>query len=60
MNIEYLTYGGTELADVSGIEKVIVDAASALELAMTARYETGTSRLAISKEEAIQKLTETQ
>ncbi len=50
MNIEYLTYGGTELADVSGIEKVIVDAASALELAMTARYETGTSRLAISKE----------
>ncbi len=73
MNIEYIKENGRELAVVSGSEKLIRDAQSALDLAMTIRYETGADRIVIdkkavcedfffvkTKEEAIQKLTQTQ
>lgn len=49
MNIEYIKVDGTEIAVVSGGEKAVTDAASALELAMTARYEAGAERIAIDK-----------
>ncbi len=50
MNIEPYNYNGTELAVISSEQKVIVDVQSALDLAMTVRYETGTSRIVISKD----------
>lgn len=49
MQIEYIKENGTTVAVVSGKEKTVVDAASALELAMTARYEAGAERIAIDK-----------
>ena len=41
MNITGINENGIQLAIVSGEEKIITDVQSALELAMTARYETG-------------------
>lgn len=49
MNIEYIKENGRELAVVSGSEKLIHDAQSALDLAMTIRYETGADRIIIDK-----------
>ena len=49
MNIEYLKMDGTDLAVVSSDEKVIVDVQTALDLAMTVRYETGADRIGIDK-----------
>ena len=47
--MEYIKHGGVEIAVVTGAEPVITDAASALDLAMTVRYETGAERIAIDK-----------
>lgn len=49
MHIEHLNNHGIDLAVVSGDETVIVDAQSALELAMTVRHEIGAERIAIDK-----------
>lgn len=49
MNIEHLKQDGTDIAVVSGDEKVIVDTQSALDLAMTVKYETGVTKIAIDK-----------
>lgn len=49
MNIEHLKDNGTDFAVISSDEKLIVDAQSALDLAMTVRYETGSTDIVISK-----------
>ncbi len=49
MNIEHLKNNGTDLAVISGKEKVIIDTQSALDLAMTVKYETNATRLVIDK-----------
>ena len=49
MNIEYLKNNGIDIAVVSGDEVVIVDTQSALDLAMTVKYETGAERIVIDK-----------
>ncbi len=49
MNIEYLNDNGTDIAVVSGDEKIIVDAQSALDLAMSVKYETGASKIVMDK-----------
>lgn len=73
MNIEHLKDSRTDIAVVSGDEIVVTDTQSALDMAMTVKYETGATKIVIdknmicedfffvsSKEEAIKKLTETQ
>ena len=47
MNIEHLK--GTNIAVISSDEKVITDTQSALDLAMTVKYETGATKIAINK-----------
>ena len=42
MNIEHLKDNRTDIAVISSDEKLIVDTQSALDLAMTVKYETGT------------------
>ena len=49
MNIELTTKNNLSIAVITGGEKRITDPAAALDLAMTARYETGSSRLAMDK-----------
>lgn len=49
MNIEHLKDNGTDIAVISSDEKLIVDVQSALDLAMTAKYETGAANIVISK-----------
>ena len=49
MRIEYIKENGVTIAVVTGEEKVVTDAASALELAMSAKYETGADRIALEK-----------
>lgn len=49
MNIEQQILHGVTLAVISGEGKLITDVSSALDLAMTVRAETGTSRLVIPK-----------
>lgn len=49
MKYEIVTKNGVEIAVVTGSEVVITDAASALDLMMTIKYETGCSRIAIEK-----------
>lgn len=49
MNIEYLKDNGTDVAVISSDEKLIVDVQSALDLAMTVKYETGTTKIVINK-----------
>ena len=49
MNIEYIKNNGMDLAVVSSDGKVIVDTQSALDLAMTVKYETGTANLVLDK-----------
>lgn len=50
MLIEKLYLKDKTVAVVTGEEKVITDAQSALDLIMTARYETGTNLIAVDKE----------
>lgn len=49
MNIEHLKDNGTDIAVISSDEKLIVDVQSALDLAMTVKYETGTTKIVINK-----------
>lgn len=49
MNIEHLKNYGTDIAVVSSDELVIVDTQSALDLAMTVKYETGAAKIIINK-----------
>ena len=49
MEIERVIENGIEIAVASGSDRRIVDGASAMELAMAVRQETGASRLALSK-----------
>ncbi len=49
MNMEYLNDNGTEIAVISGDEKIITDAQPALDLAMSVKYETGASNIVIDK-----------
>ncbi len=50
MKIEYLQQeSGPGIAVVTGEEKVITDTQSALDLAMTVKYETGAERIALDK-----------
>ena len=50
MNIEYIKDNGMDIAVVSSDGKVIVDTQSALDLAMTVKYEAGTSDIVLDKE----------
>lgn len=49
MNIEHLKDNGTDIAVISSDEKLIVDVQTALDLAMTVKYETGTTKIVINK-----------
>ena len=49
MNIEHLTRNGINLAVVSSDETVITDTQSALDLAMTVKYETNAENIVIDK-----------
>ena len=49
MSITGISENGIRLAVVSGEEKIITDVQSALDLVMTARYETGADRIVIDK-----------
>lgn len=49
MQIESIQENGVQIAVVTGEEKLITDTASALDLALSARYETGADRIAIDK-----------
>ena len=49
MNIEHIKDNGMDLAVVSSDGKVIVDTQSALDLAMTVKYETGAANIALDK-----------
>lgn len=49
MNIEYLEQDGITIAIISSDKAIITDTRSALELAMTAKYEEGADRLVIDK-----------
>ena len=50
MNIEHLNINGTDIAVISSDEQVISGTQSALDLAMTVKYEAGTGNIAISKD----------
>ena len=50
MNIEHLKEKGVDIAVISGDELVIVDTQSALDLAMTVKYETGAEKIVIDKD----------
>ncbi len=49
MNIEHLKDNKADIAVISSDEKLIVDAQSALDLAMTVKYETGATDIVINK-----------
>lgn len=49
MNIEHLKDNGMDIAVISSDEKLIVDVQSALDLAMTVKYETGAAKIVINK-----------
>ena len=49
MNIEHLKDNGTDISVISIDEKLIVDVQSALDLAMTVKYETGAAKIIINK-----------
>ncbi len=49
MNMEHLKDNGTDIAVIFSDEKVIVDLQSALDLAMTVKYETGAEKIVINK-----------
>mgnify|MGYP001086981405 CR=1 FL=1 len=50
MNIKHLKDNRMDIAVVSGDEMVIVDTQSALDLAMTVKYETGAEKIVIDKD----------
>ena len=50
MNIEHLNMNGMDIAVVSSDETVITDVQSALDLAMTVKYETGAANIVIGKQ----------
>lgn len=54
MNIEYLNENGTMIAVVSSDEKIIVDTQSALDLAMTVKYETGAEKIILNKKAVVE------
>lgn len=49
MRMEHFTDHGMDIAVISSDEKVIVDAQSALDLAMSVKYETGAARIVMDK-----------
>ena len=49
MNIELLHCHGKDIAVISSDETMITDVQSALDLAMTVKYEAGATRLVLSK-----------
>lgn len=49
MKIEKIVDNNNIVAIVSGDEKVMIDSQSALDLAMTVKYETGADRIGIDK-----------
>lgn len=49
INIEHLKEKGMDIAVISSDEKLIVDVQSALDLAMTVKYETGAAKIVINK-----------
>lgn len=49
MNIEHLNMNGIDIAVISSDETVITDVQSALDLAMTVKYETGAVNIVIGK-----------
>lgn len=49
MNIEHLTDNGTDIAVISSDRKIIVDVQSALDMAITVKYETNTTKIVIDK-----------
>lgn len=49
MNIEKIQSGDVAIAVITGDEEVITDVSSAMDLMLTARYETGADRLVIDK-----------
>lgn len=49
MNIEIINVKGTDIAVVSSDGKLISDAQTALDLAMTVKYETGAEKIVIDK-----------
>ncbi len=50
MQIKQENRNGTNIAIIFGEDKIITDAQSALDLAMTVKYETGAERIVIPKE----------
>lgn len=50
MNIEKLRVADVDIAVITGNEVEITDVSSALDLMLSARYQTGADRLAIDKE----------
>lgn len=49
MNINKITQNGKTVAVITNNEPIIIDAQSALDLIMTAKYEIGTNLLAVDK-----------
>ena len=49
MNIEHIKNNGTDIAVISSKEKLITDTQSALDLAMTVKYETDATDIVIDK-----------
>lgn len=49
MNITIVKQNGTDIAVISGAELAITDAQSALDLAMTVKYETGATNIVLDK-----------
>lgn len=49
MKIEHINDNGIDIAVISSDEKVIIDAQSALDLAMTVKYETGAANIVLDK-----------
>ena len=49
MNIEHLKDNRTDIAVISSEEKLIVDTQSALDLAMTVKYETNSTNIVMNK-----------
>lgn len=49
MKLEHINNNGIDLAVISSDKKVITDVSSALDLAMTVKYETGASSIVLDK-----------
>lgn len=53
MKTELIEKNGNTIASLTSDEKIIKDVQSALDLAMSVQYDTGTSRIAIPKETVV-------